>query len=121
MIFLRRLRRFGYNWRKAVIVGNQSSCERFAKQLTTTYPMGYNVFVRPLSDDFQESTSSGFPSTGNIDDVFIVGTDYTRLAEGDNIDVVAGLLRRENRYTSFLVLSTHVFFVSLSVMLLEYR
>jgi exopolysaccharide production protein ExoY len=94
MIFLRRLRRFGYNWRKAVIVGDRSSCERFAQQLTTTYPMGYNVIVRAVNDDSKDTQDSAFASPGAIDDVFIVGTDYAKLAEGGSDDVVTGLLKQ---------------------------
>lgn len=94
MIFLRRLRRFGYNWRKAVILGDQSSCERFAQQLTNIYPMGYNVILKPLNKDLNYTEDSALSSTRNIDDVFIVGIDYGQLAEGGSGDVVPRLLKQ---------------------------
>lgn len=49
MLVMRRLRRFGYNWRTALVVGDSGSCQRFAKLLTTTYPMGFRVALVPLN------------------------------------------------------------------------
>ena len=73
IVFLRRLRRFGYNWRTAVILGDQASSERFAQLLTTAYPMGYRVAVRHLSGSVG-SLNGTLSLPSQIDDVFIVGT-----------------------------------------------
>ena len=75
IVFLRRLRRFGYNWRTAVILGDQAASEKFAQLLTTAYPMGYRVMVRPVSGGV-DSLNGAFPYAPQIDDVFIVGTGH---------------------------------------------
>ncbi len=75
IVFLRRLRRFGYNWRTAVILGDHNASEKFTQLLTTAYPMGYRVVVRPISGDV-DSLNGAFPSSPQIDDVFIVGTGH---------------------------------------------
>jgi len=94
MVFSRRLRRFGYNWRTAIILGAQASCEKFAQMLTAAYPMGYRVLVKPLSNDVKNGWDSTLPLVAHADDVFIVGTDYATLSEGSGSDAVAGLLKQ---------------------------
>lgn len=75
IVMARRLRRFGYNWRTAVILGSRAASERFAQLLTTAYPMGYRVLIRPLDDAV--SVLNGAVSSSQIDDVFIVGSGQT--------------------------------------------
>jgi exopolysaccharide production protein ExoY len=90
IVFMRRLRRFGYNWRTAVILGAEASCEKFAQMLTTAYPMGYRVIVKPLT----HTADSMLPSMANADDVFVVGTDYAALSDDTAFDAVARFLRQ---------------------------
>jgi exopolysaccharide production protein ExoY len=94
MVFMRRLRRFGYNWRTAIILGAQTSCEKFAQLLTATYPMGYRVLVKPLSDDVNNRWDGALPLLAHVDDVFIVGTDYAASSGRTGPEAVAGLLKQ---------------------------
>jgi len=94
MVFMRRLRRFGYNWRTAVLVGAEASCERFAQLLTSTYPIGYRLIIKPLSCNSKPAAHGVLPPITNADDIFIVGTDYATLSEDLALDAVAGLLRQ---------------------------
>jgi exopolysaccharide production protein ExoY len=94
IVFLRRLRRFGYNWRTAVILGAQASCEQFAELLTATYPMGYRVLVRPLSSDLETQRDVAAPLSPQVDDIFIVGTDYAASNKHTGPEAVAGLLKQ---------------------------
>ena len=68
--------RFGYNWRTAVILGDRAASEKFARLLTTAYPMGYRVLIRPLRWWRLDSSNGAF-SSSQIDDVFIVGSGQT--------------------------------------------
>ena len=94
MVFMRRLRRFGHNWRTAVILGAEASCEQFAQLLTTTYPMGYRVIVKPLSRSLKHTADGTLPSVAHADDVFVVGPDYATLSDDTAFDAVARLLRQ---------------------------
>lgn len=93
MVFMRRLHRFGYNWRTAVILGGQTSCDRFAQLLTATYPMGYRVLIKPLNY-VNRSTALTLASIANADDVFIVGADYATAGDDPAFDAVARMLRQ---------------------------
>jgi exopolysaccharide production protein ExoY len=93
MVFMRRLRRFGYNWRTAVILGAQPSCERFARLLTATYPMGYRVLTRPLNG-LDHASHVALASAAYADEVFIIGADYAVAADDSTFDAVARMLRQ---------------------------
>jgi exopolysaccharide production protein ExoY len=51
MVIVRRVWRFGYSWRTALVIGQKASCERFAQLLSETFPMGYRVVQVPLRGD----------------------------------------------------------------------
>ena len=100
MIVMRRLRRFGYNWRTAVVIGEKSSCEQFARLLTKTYPMGYRVVRAPLNGD---ESKSAIESIGRqlpeAEDAFVIsgvqGADTLTLRllkEGKCVHVIPELL-----------------------------
>ena len=93
IVFLRRLRRFGYNWRTAVILGDHAAAEKFAQLLTTAYPMGYRVVVRPISGDV-DSLNGAFPSSSQIDDVFIVGTGHATHNNVTGLEDIPRLLKQ---------------------------
>jgi len=95
--FLGRLRRFGYHWRSAVILGSPASCETFAKLLTDVYPTGYRVSVRPVSCDAMSRPDTALPLVVHADDVFIVGTNHAQLYESAGSDVIAAMLRLGKR------------------------
>jgi exopolysaccharide production protein ExoY len=93
IVFVRRLRRFGYNWRTAVILGDHAAAEKFAQLLTTAYPMGYRVVVRPISGDV-DSLNGAFPSSSQIDDVFIVGTGHATHNNVTGLEDIPRLLKQ---------------------------
>jgi exopolysaccharide biosynthesis polyprenyl glycosylphosphotransferase len=97
---MRRLRRFGYNWRTAVVIGEKASCEQFAKLLTKTYPMGYRVIRIPLRGDESKAAieliGRQLPES---EDAFVIagvqGSDtftLSLLKEGKCVHVVPELL-----------------------------
>ena len=51
IVALRRLHRFGYNWRTALVVGSRSGCDRFMALLGNAYPMGYHIVACPLDGE----------------------------------------------------------------------
>src|ERR1700691_4335248 len=78
IVVMRRLRRFGYNWRAALIIGDRAACDRFASLLTTAHPMGYRVAVMP--DGGAGAAAAAPPdharlslALNHVDEVFIVG------------------------------------------------
>jgi exopolysaccharide biosynthesis polyprenyl glycosylphosphotransferase len=100
MAVMRRLRRFGYNWRTALIIGEQSNCERFADLIAKTYPMGYRVVLAPSGGGASESSLwSPHHDMPEIEDAFIVpgpqsSDAYTLrlLKEGKSVHIVPELL-----------------------------
>ena len=94
LLVLRRRRRFGYNWRTAVILGDEDNCQRFAQLLTAAYPTGFRVRVRPLSNSLKDTSNNAFTVIAYADDVFIVGGHLTDLREPNSSDNVSRFLRR---------------------------
>lgn len=84
----RRLRRFGYNWRTALVVGNNASCSRFLALLTDRYPMGYHVIALASDTEPPVLTSEAIE---DADEAFILG-DTPRLES-----YVLALLKRGKR------------------------
>lgn len=77
MSITRRLRLFGYDFRTALVIGDATSCRRFASLLAGSHPMGYRLV---------------FTSTDNGD---IAGTQRQKLSirslpEADEAFVIAG-------------------------------
>ena len=105
VVVMRRLRRFGYSWHTAMIIGDRTSCDKFANLLTTAHPMGYRIAVMP-----QDDAGSPLPSDrdrltraiNRADEVFIVGGDRDALVvqggalgllkQGKTVHIVPGLL-----------------------------
>ena len=72
IVGLRRLHRFGSNWRTALVVGSNSGCERFMSLLGNAYSMGYHLIALPL-DGVREERGHALDIGEEIDDVFILG------------------------------------------------
>jgi exopolysaccharide production protein ExoY len=72
MVALRRLHRFGYNWRMALIVGSRSSCDRFIRLLGNAYPMGYHIIVFP-TDALPGDNEHVINASEEVDEAFILG------------------------------------------------
>jgi FlaA1/EpsC-like NDP-sugar epimerase len=92
MMVLRRLHRFGYNWRSALIIGGRQDCERFADILTRTFPNGYQVVLAPVDADNHEAllTDAGGELPGNPGGLHRVGCGQLRgpraaLSEGRQV------------------------------------
>jgi exopolysaccharide production protein ExoY len=99
MIVLRRLRRFGYNRRTALIVGEQRSCERFAQLLNKTFPMGYHVALAPVRGNPESFLDSLEHDLSDADDAFIISGKGSSdayalrlLKERKSVHIVPGLL-----------------------------
>jgi exopolysaccharide production protein ExoY len=107
IVVLHRLRRFGYNWRTALIIGDRAGCDKFANLLTTAHPLGYRVTVMP--DGGTASRSATRPdherlarAITHVDEVFIVGGERDArvveggalglLKQGKTVHIVPGLL-----------------------------
>jgi exopolysaccharide production protein ExoY len=92
IIVLRRLRRFGYNWRTAVILGDKVAAERFAGLLTTAYPMGYRVAVKPPTD--LVDSSNAVAVSPHVDDVFIVGAGHGASNNNSELENITSMLKQ---------------------------
>jgi exopolysaccharide biosynthesis polyprenyl glycosylphosphotransferase len=99
MVVLRRLRRFGYDWRTALIVGTRSECERFAKILTDTFPNGYQIALAAVDEKIPAPGAPAVESFAEIDDAFIItGAAYDEshalefLKDGKSVHIVPQLL-----------------------------
>jgi exopolysaccharide production protein ExoY len=100
MAILRRLRRFGYDWRTVLVVGSRGDCERFADLLTQTHPTGYRVLVAPIDGDVSEDQLQSLLSDlPEVEDAFIIpggrsSEPYTLklLKEGKTVHLVPELL-----------------------------
>ncbi len=100
MLVLRRLRRFGYDWRAAMIIGQRQDCERFAEILTKTFPNGYQVVIAPVDELSAEGSSAkNADDYPEVEDAFIVsGTARGELhalrflKEGKSVHIVPELL-----------------------------
>jgi exopolysaccharide production protein ExoY len=98
IVTLRRLHRFGYNWRTALVVGSSRSCSRFLELLGNSYPMGYELVALPL-DGEAGAIERSLNATDEIDEAFILsdakeGESYTLdlLKKGKRVHVVPELL-----------------------------
>jgi exopolysaccharide production protein ExoY len=100
MVVLRRLHRFGYDWRSVLIIGGRQDCERFADILTKTFPNGYQVVLAPVDANNHEALlttpAENFPE---IQEAFIVSGAANReahalrfLKEGKSVHIVPELL-----------------------------
>ena len=72
IVGLRRLHRFGSNWRTALVIGSNSGCDRFMSLLGNAYSMGYDLVALPL-DRIPEEDTHVLDIGEEIDDVFILG------------------------------------------------
>src|SRR3984957_19502948 len=98
IVALRRLHRFGYNWRTALLVGSRSGCDRFMALLGDAYPMGYHIVAFPL-DGEPDETERVLDASEDIDEAFILsdaqqGETYALdlLKRGKRVHVVPELL-----------------------------
>src|ERR1700720_1711480 len=98
IVALRRLHRFGYNWRTALLVGSRSGCDRFMELLGDAYPMGYHIVACPL-DGEPDQTERVLDASEEIDEAFILsdaqqGETYALdlLKKGKRVHVVPELL-----------------------------
>jgi len=75
MEVVRRLRHFGYGYRTAIVIGENTSCEEFATLLNTAYPMGYHVLKMPVEnrDTEKPSPRENEKDLPDADDAFIIG------------------------------------------------
>jgi exopolysaccharide production protein ExoY len=100
MAVLRRLRRFGYDWRTALIIGERPDCDRFAEILTGTFPNAYQVMLAPIDpanhDALLRVPAQNLP---DVQDVFIISGAVRReahalrfLKEGKSVHIVPELL-----------------------------
>jgi len=100
MVVLRRLRRFGYDWRTALIIGERRDCERFASILTRTFPNGYQVVLAPLDGSGEQALpATAAENYPEIEDAFILSNaarvePYALrfLKEGKSVHIVPELL-----------------------------
>ena len=98
MIVLRRMYRFGYGWRTAIVIGEKTRCARVVQLLTDSYPMGYRVIAVPHDEaDIGDSLSAG--DLPEAEDAFIVpGTPKSEqlalrlLKEGKSVHIIPELL-----------------------------
>src|SRR6202162_471764 len=98
IVALRRLHRFGYNWRTVLIIGSRPGCDRFMALLGNAYPMGYHIVAFPL-DGEPDETESVLEASEEIDEAFILsdarqGETYALdlLKRGKRVHVVPELL-----------------------------
>jgi exopolysaccharide biosynthesis polyprenyl glycosylphosphotransferase len=100
MAMLRRLRRFGYDSRTAVIIGERQDCERFADTLTKTVFNGYQVMLAPTdSGDNEALLDTPAESFSEVQEAFILPTAANRethalrfLKDGKSVHIVPGLV-----------------------------
>jgi exopolysaccharide production protein ExoY len=107
IVVLRRLRRFGYNWRTALIIGDRAGCDKFANLFTTAHPMGYRVTVMPNGGavsalEMQSDPARLKHALAHVDEVFIVGGERSTddveggalglLKQGKTVHLVPSLL-----------------------------
>jgi exopolysaccharide production protein ExoY len=100
MVMLRRLRRFGYDSRTAVIIGERQDCERFADTLTKTVFNGYQVMLAPIDADNNETLiDPPAESFAEIQEAFILPSAVNGethalrfLKDGKSVHIVPELL-----------------------------
>ncbi len=100
MVMLRRLRRFGYDRRTAVIIGERQDCERFAETLTKTVFNGFQVMLAPVDSDKDEALlETPAESFAEVQDAFILPSAVSGeshalrfLKEGKSVHIVPELL-----------------------------
>jgi exopolysaccharide biosynthesis polyprenyl glycosylphosphotransferase len=100
MMVLRRLRRFGYDCRTVVIIGERQDCQRFADTLTKTVSNGYQVMLAPLDANNHEALlTAPAESFAEVQEAFILPsalhgeTHALRfLKDGKSVHIVPELL-----------------------------
>lgn len=99
MIVLRRLHRFGYSWRTALVIGEPVSCERVVQLLSDAYPMGYRIVPVPLDSTLRDGDDLILENLPEAEDAFIVpGMSRSEhlalrlLKEGKSVHVIPELL-----------------------------
>lgn len=114
IVIARRLRRFGYNWRTAVILGDHAASEKFAQLLTSAHPMGYRVLVKSQSGSVA-SLNGALSSAPQIDDVFIVGTGHATQNDLAGLEDIPRMLKQgKGVHIIPALLDTSLFHQSLS-------
>lgn len=99
MIIRRRMHRFGYNWRTALVIGERASCARVVQLLSDAYPMGYRVVSVPLDGTTKEEDPLISENLPEAEDAFIIpGTPRSEhlalrlLKEGKAVHIIPELL-----------------------------
>ena len=100
MVMLRRLRRFGYDSRTAVIIGERQDCKRFADALTKTVFNGYQVMLAPTESDNNQALLDTAPeSFSDVQEAFILPTAVNGeshalrfLKDGKSVHIVPALV-----------------------------
>jgi exopolysaccharide production protein ExoY len=99
MIIRRRMHRFGYNWRTALVIGERASCARVVQLLIDAYPMGYRVVSVPLDGTIEEADALIAENLPEAEDAFIIpGTPRSEhlalrlLKEGKSVHIIPELL-----------------------------
>ena len=72
MMIQRRMHRFGYSWRTALVIGEQTSCARVAQLLIDAYPMGYRVVAVPLDGTSQQGSTPIVENLPEAEEAFII-------------------------------------------------
>jgi CoA-binding domain len=68
LVILRRRRRFGRNWRTAVIIGERENCQRFGQLLTAAYPRDFRIHISALNNSIKDTSSGASPVIRYADD-----------------------------------------------------
>jgi len=99
MIVLRRMYRFGYSWRTAIVIGEKTRCARVVQLLTDSYPMGYRVIAVPQDETDIGRNDLSAANLPEAEDAFIVpGTPKSEqlalrlLKEGKSVHIIPELL-----------------------------
>jgi exopolysaccharide production protein ExoY len=99
MVIRRRMHRFGYNWRTALVIGERASCARVVQLLIDAYPMGYRVVSVPLDGATKEEDALITENLPEAEDAFIIpGTPRSEhlalrlLKEGKSVHIIPELL-----------------------------
>jgi exopolysaccharide production protein ExoY len=99
IIIRRRMHRFGYSWRTALVIGEQTCCARVAQLLVDAYPMGYRVVAVPLDGANQQESALIAENLPEAEEAFIIpGIPQSEhlalqlLKEGKSVHIIPELL-----------------------------